>query len=289
MSFNINDSLIDTEYTPANLQQPTVNLQSPAANLQPQQLCPVVAARKQIKGSSWYVKPANTISGAAQGIECEMSYGDMCFYMTARNMDVARFELVKPNLEQCLQYLQRMDFAGKDYQYLYKRIIQQIPSKMTLYYSFTKTYDLLAKLEEYLTLRLAMRKDVKLNISIPHLQLDKHTAQMIVFAPKVLADAVDALCKFANSINIKSIVTTKYNLIVNEAKPPKELDLTTKMPKMVDDALDVPTCMKKIKELLEHEIRVAKYIYDIEEFQAKEIEILNQLSSLAKSMLSDLQ
>jgi hypothetical protein len=106
--------------------------------------CPVVAMRRTIKGADWYIREPNTISGAAQGIDCEMSYGDMCFYMTARNMDVARFELTKPDLESCLKYMQTLDYAGKDYQYLYKRIIQQIPSKMVLYYSFTKTYDLLA-------------------------------------------------------------------------------------------------------------------------------------------------
>jgi hypothetical protein len=92
---------------------------------------------------------------------------------------------------------------------------------MVLYYSFTKTYDLLAHWDEYITLKLASKKNNKsLNVSIPTLQLDKHTAQMIVFAPKVLCKAIDEMCKFVNGINIKSLVSVKYDVIVNKVKPP---------------------------------------------------------------------
>jgi hypothetical protein len=238
------------------------------------------------------------VHGAAQGIDCEMSHGDMCFYMTARHMDVARFELTKPNLEACIEYLRRYDFAGKDYQYLYKRIITHSqPSKMILYYTFVKTYELLDHLEEYLMLKLAAKSTVS-NVSIPTLQLDTNTASMIVFSPKVLFDAVTEMCKYFNSINIKSIRCARSadsaknadctEPIQNKEVIPPTIDLKTKIPHTIDDVLTAETCMEKIKTLLHHEMEVAKYIYAVEEFQAKEITVMNKLSTSVKSMLSDL-
>lgn len=256
-------------------------------------ICPIVKARKEIKTAGWFVKEPNLISGSSAGIDCEMSFGDMCFYMTARKLDVARFELTRPDLSTSLEYLRRMDFAGRDYQWLYKRIIQQLPSKMILYHSFTKTYELLVHLEDYIILKLTKNnKDSisKLNVSIPSLQLDKQIAMMVLYAPDALHNAIDAMCLYANSINIKSLTNSKHNKIINNVVTPTPIDLTTKMPKVIDNTastISTITCMEKIKELLHHEMMVAEYIYKIEEFQAESIKVLNQLSTLVKSILSD--
>lgn len=100
--------------------------------------CPVVQAIKEIRGAGLYKddpeeSAENVIKLGGEGDEfvCD----DMTFYMMARKMELARFELSKPDFAQCKSKYARMfkDVVGNDYSQLYKKIIDKALKKKFLY------------------------------------------------------------------------------------------------------------------------------------------------------------
>ncbi len=251
--------------------------------------CPVINARREIKGSHWY-KAENVINGGATGIDCEMTYGEMCFYMSTRRMDVARFQLKKPSLGPCVVYLTRLVYAGKSYKWLYNHIIAQMPFTI-LYRAFTRTYDILIHFGEYMSDLVVARahKGSPINVSLPDLTLGPATDMAVIMHPGALHDSIKAFLKYLGAFNVKSLVGTGGITIPKHlATPPQEINMETTIPEAFDmETLTAEIALEKINALLKHELTVAEYIYAIEVYHVAAIETMNAIQQACANYIKN--
>lgn len=318
--FTINDALVDDSVT-TYVDDPMATLVNTSSimgsahkrynedNLSKKKeksLCPIINTRREIKGAHWYEKPDNLITvyreihGSADTPvqKCEMSYGNMCFYMSVQKMHLARFELGKPSLNDCIKYLGKIDYIGKDYRYIYKKLLKSVDHSQ-LYKAFIKTYNMLMEAEKLLVSFLSLRSNASnvsnvskgisnVSISIPTLQLDAMSDMMIMYDPNILKETVDGLVEFTNKINVDSVVKNKPKKIVNSALCPKDISMDKKIVYNLKDKLTVESALILIKELLDQEMEVAEYLYVVERFHADEINTMNEIQATIAMITSEL-
>lgn len=252
-------------------------------------LCPVVRTIKEI------YKRTNSYDGGSETEDVKLTlvggeekmpviYGDMDFYMTVRKLEVARFELGKPDIEKCTRYLLAHPFANKSYHDVYITILRASPSKSFLYRQFVDLYNMVKTMEMTIMENIGKYKKC-VNISLPSLAINGSVDVAMLYKPNILQQIAEALVDYMNELDISCIASSvsrpgdkpsrkKFKL---EAKPPTVIDMKKIVPHISGDSLTTTSAIEKIHEILSCEIEVANYIRQIEGYQAEIIDVMNDI------------
>lgn len=166
-----------------------------------------------------------------------ISYGDMRFLITCKVMDLARFELTKPTLEQCLL-----------------RFLLPRPTPQQYYEKHMMSAD------KNLFVGLFMRACARVK-SIAQKKKDVILPPPIKVCPRELCLAPDVLCK-------------AINWVLQVAGDDKEFpEPTFGFPEVafptIPDTLDATSGLKYLQDTQEVEITILDYAAKVEEYQAE--------------------
>jgi hypothetical protein len=260
--------------------------------------CPVVAAIREIRGAGLYKddceeSPDDVIKLGGNNTDIEFVCDDMTFYMMTRRMELARFELSKPDFAQCKAKYTRMfkNIVGIDYSTLYTRIINQALKKKFLYKQFVELVELIGETEQLIEIKVnsAARRGVPINISIPDIILLPHIDQLIIYRTDILCATMNKIINYMNKINVNSLLSEPVNSNIPQIKPfaVTPPDMKTQIPEI--DATDADEFLAGMKRTLEHEMAVASYIREVEKYQCGVINHVNMAYDVCKKIIDGIQ
>ncbi|SIP86076.1 Hypothetical protein PACV_363 [Pacmanvirus A23] len=257
--------------------------------------CPVVAAIKEIRGAGLYSDDdsQNMIKLGGSDAEVSMICDEMSFYIMVRKMDMARFELSKPNDVQCkLKYAKMFkNIAGRDYAAIYALLIDSVLKKKFMYNQFVELVNLIGKMEELIEIKvLEVGKAGKsINVTIPDIFLLPNIDMLIIYRPDILEATINKIIDYINKLNVNSLISTNVQTGVKlvEKFTADRPDMDTVVTK-IENAYTVEEYLAKMKEILEHEMRVADYVRLVEKYQCTVINHLNSVYDICKKIINGL-
>lgn len=261
-------------------------------------VCPVVKAIGEIRGGGIYSDDAeetnnNLIKIGGSDSEVEFVCDDMSFYIMSRKMELARFELSKPNLAVIEAKYNAMfrDVVGIDYSALYTRIIDRALKKKYIYDQFVQLVDLLGSMEQTIAAKVDAlgRKGQPINISLPDIFLLPHVDTLIVYRPDILADTMNKIIDYVNKININALLKEPLNIHIPRVEkfagsPP---DMKTKI-EPVQSTSSPEEFLAGMHKILDQELVVAKYIQEIEKYQCEVINHVNKVYDACKKIIANM-
>lgn len=254
------------------------------------QKCPVVVAIESIRGGFYGGETQcgenNLVKLGGSDSSSEFICDDMTFYMMQRKMELARFELSRPDAEQqkikCISMFR--DTSDATYYQIYVRLIDRALKKKYIYDQFVQMIDLIDEMEQLVAARveLAGRKGIPINISIPNIFFLPHIDQVIIYRPDVLADTINKIIDYMNNLNLNAILKTPImNKIAHVDKFTGQLDMTARI-----DAVD--GTLEGMHSALNKELEVATYIREIEKYQCGVINHVNNVYDKCKKIIDSL-
>jgi hypothetical protein len=206
------------------------------------------------------------------------------FYIMTRMLDMARFELSCPNLDQCHAKSIRMfdDIAGKSYAQVYDIL-------MTKCNKLSKQFDGLIKVmdefEKHLLSKIS--KLAEINISLPDIVFIPDT-EILIYRPDILKYTMDKIINYVNSINVNSILCTP---VVSNIEPVPEFKVNALS---WDTLIEHPSgqtsdeYISSMQKSLNSEMIVAEYANSVEKYQADVINHMNAVYDILKKIIKGL-
>lgn len=257
--------------------------------------CPVVRAIGEIRGAGLYKDDLEYSSdsviklGGTDGPEyvCD----NAAFYAMTRKMDMARFELSKPNYEQCKRkYHEFANIVGADYSQLYTRVVDRALNKKFLYKQFVDLVEALGSIEQLIELRVNAHasRGLPINISIPDIFLLPHIDQLIMYRCDILEITINKIIDYVNKINVNAMlrepIYTNISRVKKFSATPPNMSAVVE-PALTGNADELLTGMKRI---IEQEAEVISYVCEVEKYQCEVINHLNQVHDVCKKIMSGL-
>jgi hypothetical protein len=249
-------------------------------------LCPVQVAIKEIRGAGLHSDGKTSCIKVGGSSGCDYICDDMSYVIMTRKMEFARFKLARPDIDTCRQSALIKD-AGIDYTALYTRLITRtVLKKKYLYDQFVQLINLLGRMEPLIIARI--RRAKSLNISIPDIILLPQVDQLILYRTDILCATMNQIIDYMNNLNINSLLNTPIVGKIARLEPGKfnVPDMKTKICELSGDTADEYLAVMEI--ILNHEIRVAEYIREIEKYHCTVINHMNQVYDRCKALIADL-
>jgi len=211
-------------------------------------------------------------------IDCKVAYGDACFAMTIKRMEID--SLKDLSLEACIRKLMNYKYYDLSYKEVYYNMVKASTSKIILYNTFTTTCDMIGILEKAIFKYITRSKDKKINISLPTLLLDPSINTAIVYEPAALYLACESLITYMNNLNIASIYKS-IPKIEHTASIPVKLDKKQTFPCLkIDEGLTTAKARDQLASLYNRELVIMQYLYSVEEYQYQELQALYRIQEI---------
>lgn len=253
-------------------------------------LCPVVATINEIKGAGWYAADDSDDVVVLGGSDSTQYVCDeMSFYMTTRKMDLARFELKRPSVEEYAKFYARgySEYADITYSEMYTKLIDRALKKKLLYAQFVDLVTLISDMEDLILSRVeaAGRAGQSINVSLPDIILLPHIDSIIIYRADALEKTINKIISYINKINVNSLIKDPVAINVAHVRGfDAKMESQTVIPGV--HATTADEYLAGIKMMLEHEIKVAEYIRELEKYQCYVINHLNQVYDICKKIIS---
>lgn len=264
----------------------------------PDKVCPVVRAIHEIRGGGIYSDDAESDptfliklgGGNGQEILCD----HVSFYIMTRKMELARFELGRPDTAACAQKCVRMfgHIAGQTYSHICTELINKMPSKKYIYDQFTQLLNMVTEIEYTFCAHVSKISagDV-LNVSLPDINMPVDADELIVYRPDVLREMINKLVNYINGLNINSIISEpvssniKLMPIFDGQKP----DMTQRAVALVESKHDsAEEYLTLMNQFLTEEMTVAQYVLALEKYQCTALNCMNEMYSICKKIIEGL-
>lgn len=213
-----------------------------------------------------------------------------------KKLELARFELTKPNEIQCHDKMNSMfrDIYGLNYSQIYKKLIDKLLAKKHMYEQFTQLIILINDMEKYLMTRIfvARKSNTAINISLPTITIPPYIDQIILYDPEALTTIINEIIDYINELNINSILRNtnqirvkKMDNFTTEKTNPCEYTITISYP---EEFNTIDEYIKEMHKLLNHEMLIVEYIMDIEKYHCEVINHINLVFDKCKIIVNDL-
>lgn len=251
--------------------------------------CPVMATINDIKSGPLYTggdENDDTPTAIIGGVECVVD--EIAFYVTSRQIALARFKLTRPNQDACREKIAEM-FGGDyptDHVALYSWLISRVMSKNHLYKQFVMLVDLIGEMEKLIVAKIdqaARNATTQVNVSLPELYLLPRIDRLIMYRPDILCVTMNKIAHYMNHINVNSLLRNpEATPALPEMAKFDHAPLVNKTIPAFDRSLNAVDydIIAQMETALEHEVEVAKYIKDVEKYHCDAIQFIN--SALAK-------
>ena len=251
--------------------------------------CPVVRVISEIKGSGVFKSDLEYTNDRVVKIggndsNVEQVCDNIQFYIMTRMLDMARFELSRPTLDQCRNKSVSMfnNTAGKTYSQIYDML-------MTKCNKLSKQFDGLIKVmddfEKHLLSKIS--KLTEINITLPDVVFIPDT-EILIYRPDILKYTIDKIINYVNAINVNSILCTPVTTNIELTPEFKTSALNW------DTIIDQPTgstseeYIISMQKSLDSEMIVAEYANSVEKYQVDIINHMNTVYDILKKIIKGL-
>lgn len=251
--------------------------------------CPVVRVIKEIKGSGIFKSDLEytndrvvKIGGNDSNIEqvCD----NIQFYIMTRMLDMARFELSRPNLEQCRNKSSKMfdEIAGKTFAQVYDILMTKCNKLSKQFSGLIKIMD---DFERHLLVKISKLREI--NITLPDIVFIPDT-EILIYRPDILKYTMDKIINYVNTINVNPILCTH---VVSNIKLVPEFKIAPLDWNMIVEQPSGKTSEEYIASMqksLDSEMIVAEYANSVEKYQADIINHMNDVYDVLKKIIKGL-
>lgn len=237
-------------------------------------ICPVVKAIANIKTGGLYSdedQEENSVKIKDVDYVCD----NVSFYTNLRIINFARFELLKPTIEQYKEKFAQLYPWIQDGQIeispyiLYNNIIESSKMGKYIYSQFIRIVDSIANLEKFISDNIIVNKNYPLNISLPTLVLPYDANIKLIYSPQLLQMFMNKIISYVNNINLSLERRIEIDPIA---------EFTDKIP---DDNIsissDLAAYRENIHKLLDAELRITQYLRKIEQYHCLVINHTNRI------------
>jgi hypothetical protein len=264
--------------------------------------CPVLMAITEIRGGGLYGDDAELTDarvvrlGGHSGKEYVMDNAP--FYIMSRKIELARFELTRPDLQSCARKYKFMFgfMEGQTNGSVYNKLIENILGKRFMYEQYIQLVDLLGQLDDLILAKVLYmsNKGTPINISLPDIFMSPHVNQVILYRPDVLERSINDMIDYVNKININSLLSKPMNIHISHVKKIDAVcpDMNAKIhtDSHTQSHIDTPEqYIAEMKRLLAIEIDIAMYISAIEKYHSDVINHVNKIYDACGQMVDDLR
>lgn len=255
--------------------------------------CPVVAAIGEIYGGGLYsMDTSNVVTiGGSDGLEyvSDNSY----YYITQKKLELARFELSRPNDIQCNNKLVDMfgDLRGINFHDLYRKLIRITLKNKYMYKQFTQLISLIRDMEKYIITRIsvAQKFNKPINVTIPSIKFPSYIDKIILYDPNALTIAINAIVEYINNLNINSLLTEPIKdkiELMGEFTTDKQLPNLNFATPNEFDYMPTEECIEYMHKLLDKQTIVIEYINEIEKYHCNVINHVNMIFDRCKKIIN---
>jgi hypothetical protein len=251
--------------------------------------CPVVQAIKTIRGGGLYTENNDENFIKIGGGDVEYACDDATYYINLRLMEVARFELVKPNLQKYEEKFVKMfaKYSGENRKYLYRQIIDDSQMRRLLYRQLMALFDSIAVLEKWILTQVMKqsKKGTSINVSIPDIFLLPCVFDDIYYDTDLLLGTMNKIIEYAQKINVNALlespVEEKFETMEDEV--PLKIDMADEIPVTKCGTLD--EYKAATKKILDFEIETANYVRSVEAFQTRVMKYINRILNFINNIM----
>lgn len=250
--------------------------------------CPVVRAIDEIRGGGLEDETGHVVivGGYTRVVD------DVAFYMTARKLDFARFELSGPKADAISArhrsfFGWMFDDAGKILtdDIICARLIDKTIGRSALHDQFIEVVEMMGRLETTIYERtMGGELSDSLNISLPEIVLQPNIDRLITYRPDVLKHTVDRLVAWVNAVNVVSISAGKsQSARVETISTPPDV-----MPKKILPSPDTNPTLVGMKSLLAHEMHFCAHLREIEKYHCEAVTVLGRVVERIGAIIDDM-
>lgn len=252
-----------------------------------EKICPVVAAINEIQGAGLLDEEDSRIVNIV-GADEPIIHDEMSFYITKRKLDFARFELSKPNADECRIKYDKMfrDIAGRNYEQVYIYLLLQLDSRY-IAEQFAKIFDIIIYTGQLIAQKIIIHPTA--NISIGAEPYIPQNIYSIIMRPTALTICINQICRYISSLNIASIIGPDIDQNIPQLAPfKKSFDLNRSIinTDMTDKSAD--QCLDIIRDMLSQELEIARYVRDIELYQCDALNHLYRAYAICEKIVTRL-
>ncbi len=234
------------------------------------QRCPVVDAIKKIS-AGWDFSGAATpvLKTGSDESQALRTCDGMAYYMTVREMELARFRVSNPTVEQANAFFKKYhdELSGKSYGQVYMSLVGKLSPVKFIFSDFSAITELVAVIEGKVALRVGTAQMCDLNLSLPDINIYQELVEAATAAPSVLLKLANEFISYCNKLNVNILLdkpsVSEFKLIM--AKPPSMLDMSQVIPHLPADGLQ--SQISSVKKLLKYEMEIVRYLMKVEEYQ----------------------
>lgn len=249
------------------------------------EVCPVVKAIREIKGAGLTKSSAESViilhKIGGNGAEDEKHVcNEVAFYIVKKKIEFARFELSRPTIEQCHTMIESFPKLIAD---AYFEIIDSTLKDRHMYTQFISVINFLGKVEEAVAEKvLQCRVEKKaLNISVPDINF-ANIDESIIYDPDILTKVTNDIVKFANKMNINSILDEKIATKKIDPLPPFQsargpIDMREQIIQLRNNPQDSKEILQDMSRAIDKIISVAEYVREIEKYHILAIKKINEV------------
>lgn len=258
-------------------------------------VCPLIVAIGDIRTGGFYSDDAEDLDNAVVcvgGGDTEYVCDDTSYYLNLRMIEIARFELAKPDLEKCRAKFERMYgwLQGKTREQLYRKLIDDSQMKRLLYRQFLSLVEAIVRLEDLISVKVIehSRKGKPINVTIPDIMLLPHIDTQIIYEPAVLTKTMNAILGYMDKLNIGSMLSGPIGEtfeLVPDFAPTHIPNFKDIAPKLRAPLGSPEQYINEMKILLSFETETTKYIQELERYHCLVINHVNKVHRVMKKII----
>ena len=242
--------------------------------------CPVIEAINEIRGAG-----INDDSGLVKVGGIDFVCDNVSFYMSLRIMDLARFKLSKPTLDDCIKKANKffIDTVDKSAEEIYNNIILNCDQFAKQIKSCIKIIDEFEK-----NLIKALETNTNINIAVTDLNIITDT-KLLTLRPDALYSSVNGIVDYVNSINVDDISISAGEKISIEHIEPFNAVQPGWAETIQGPSGETPyDYLNDMKRVLDEEMEIAKYAKRVEEYHVLAIKKISEICEKINTIISNL-
>lgn len=256
-------------------------------------VCPLVQAVNVIRGGGLFIddleESDNTVVKIGGG-DTEFICDDTTYYINTRLIELARFEISRPDLIQCRRKFQRMFAWITTREDVYKKIIDESQIKGLIYQQFINLVELLDKLDSFILAKVTEvgRTGRNLNITVPDILFAPNIDIQIIYNPSLMRATINNILEYMRRLNINALlrenVSETFELLP-EFSPVH--DLTEMAPHGI--AVSTEEYINLMHKMLDFEMETAKYVQEMESYYRDAINITHKVFKYVQKIMENVK
>ena len=262
-------------------------------------VCPVVAAISEIRrGGIWIdadedgghdddaFPPRNRIVWGSSNPRIEYA-DEVIFYIMARKLDLARFELSNPTLVRCkIKAKSMFGQIGVSREDIYIHIVNTAMKRRRIYVLMTHTVEIITALEQCIAAKIAAiaKKGLHINVSLPG--TIPYVDASVMYKPESCTRTANMIIDYIQHLNVNSILREPVTINMTPCDSFDTMALTGDVPMITASTRD--EYLSEMKRVLNEELLIAQYVASIELYHCDVISRLSQVYNACEKIMNGL-